>query len=403
MFSVRIGGRAVVRQSIMVRIVASMAFLALATGCTRQPEAETAMTHHASFQAYLQDTRQEISERRLFQTESRDNELVWNAPFEIRPATPSGKALLLLHGLGDSPWSFVDVAQDFADQGYVVRVALLPGHGTRPEDLIDIHLEEWQQLVQEQVALLRQEFPEVYLGGFSTGANLALAYAMKDPGISGLVLFSPAIRSSATFDWVTPWLAHVRTWLVAPDETRPQQSPVRYYNVPTNGFAQFYRSSVAVRSLIEHENFDRPVAIVLTEKDSVVDVQYVRELFSSRFTNPASRLIWYGQEKAGAPDSSRILTRTDRLVDERISQFSHMGILFSPQNALYGRSGKLRFCWNSLNTRDVARCEAGEEVWYSEWGYREPGKVHARLTYNPYFAWQSQVIRGVLEAAKPKG
>ncbi|GFM55996.1 lipoprotein [Pseudomonas cichorii] len=390
-------------QSLMARVAASLIFMVMGMGCTRQPEAQTAVTHHASFQAYLQDTRQEIRERRLFQTESRDNELVWNAPFEIRPAAPSGKALLLLHGLGDSPWSFVDVAQDFADQGYVVRVALLPGHGTRPEDLIDIHLEQWQQLVQEQVALLRQEFPEVYLGGFSTGANLALAYAMKDPGINGLVLFSPALRSSATFDWVTPWLAHVRTWIVPPNESRPQQSPVRYYNVPTNGFAQFYRSSVAVRSLIEHENFDRPVAIVLTEKDSVVDVQYVRELFSSRFTNPASRLIWYGQEKAGAPDSSRILTRTDRLADERISQFSHMGILFSPQNALYGRSGKLRFCWNGLDAKDVARCEAGEEVWYSEWGYREPGKVHARLTYNPYFAWQSQVIRGVLEAAKPKG
>ncbi|WP_259644883.1 carboxylesterase [Pseudomonas cichorii] len=375
----------------------------MAAGCSRQPNAETATTHHASFQAYQQETRQEVREKRSFQTESHDNELVWNTPFEVRPAVPSGKALLLLHGLGDSPWSFVDVAQDFAAQGYVVRVALLPGHGTKPEDLIDARLEEWQALVKEQVALLRQEYPEVYLGGFSTGANLALAYAIKDPAVSGLVLFSPAIRSSATYDWVTPWLAPVRTWLVSPNESRPQQSPVRYYNVPTNGFAQFYRSSVVVRDLIEHENFDRPVAIVLSEKDSVVDVHYVRELFKSRFTHPASRLIWYGQNnQAGAgnvADSSRILTRSDRLADERISQFSHMGILFSPQNALYGRSGKLRFCWNGLNARDVARCEAGEEVWYSEWGYREPGKVHARLTYNPYFAWQSQVIHEVLAAA----
>jgi hypothetical protein len=35
-------------------------------------------------------------------------------------------------------------------------------------------------------------------------------------------------------------------------------------------------------------------------------------------------------------------------------------------------------------------------VWYSDWGYREPGKMHARLTFNPYFNWQLGVIDEVL-------
>lgn len=92
-----------------------------------------------------------------------------------------------------------------------------------------------------------------------------------------------------------------------------------------------------------------------------------------------------------------------RIADERISQFSHMGILFSPANPLYGRSGTLRFCRNSRNADEVARCEAGEQVWYSDWGYSEPGKIHARLTYNPYFEWQSGVIREVLAGAGQGG
>ena len=391
------------RRSFMPVAVASVACLALTLGCARQPSAADATVQPENFQAYAQASRALIEEKRLFQTEQRSDELAWNAPYEVRPDAPSDKAILLLHGLGDSPWSFVDIARDLAAQGYVVRVALLPGHGTKPADLIDVQLEEWQQLVEQQVALLRKEFAHVYLGGFSTGANLALAYAVKDPGIRGLVLFSPAFRSSESYDWAAPWLAHFKTWILAPDNSRPQQSPVRYHNVPTNGFAQFYRSSVAVRRLIENEDFDRPVAIVLTEQDSVVDVRYVRELFKRRFTHAASRLIWYGQGEGEVAQQRRILTRTDRIVEERISQFSHMGILFSPANPLYGRSGTLRFCRNSRNADEVARCEAGEDVWFSDWGYSEPGKIHARLTYNPYFEWQSGVIRGVLEGAERGG
>ncbi len=59
-----------------------------------------------------------------------------NAPFEIEPKDPSGKAILLVHGLSDSPYSFVDVANKLADQGFLVRVPLLPGHGAKPSDLM---------------------------------------------------------------------------------------------------------------------------------------------------------------------------------------------------------------------------------------------------------------------------
>lgn len=371
----------------------------LAAGCMTQPNAPMPVTKPASFQAYAQATRQWIRERRHFQAERQDDEVAWNAPFEVLPATPSRKGLLLFHGLGDSPWSFVDIAQDLAAQGYVVRAALLPGHGTRPSDLIDVRLEDWQQTVREQVALMHQDFPEVYLGGFSTGANLALEYAMTDAHIRGLVLFSPAFRSDEPLDWVTPWLARVKTWMFSPNGSDPQQSSVRYLNVPTNGFAQFYRSSVAVRRFIERRDFDRPVSIVLAEHDSVVDVHHVRELFDRRFTHPSSRLIWYGRDHAPSPSSQRVLTRTDYLPEERISQFSHMGVLFSPDNPLYGRSGTERLCGNGQGDQDTARCEAGESVWYSDWGHREPGKVHARLTFNPYFVWQSHIIREVLSAA----
>ena len=381
---------------LVLSVLAVMLCLAVAVACVSQPQASTPEIEYGSFQAYLEQSRQWVQNHRHFQTRNREDELTWNTPFETRLTAPTQKAILLVHGLGDSPSSFADVAGDLASQGYVVRTVLLSGHGTKPDDLIAVRLEDWQNLVRQQVALLHQEFQNVYLGGFSTGANLVLEYAMNDPQIRGLLLFSPAIRSSVPVDWASPWLARVKTWVLPPNDSRPQQSPVRYHNIPTNGFAQFYRSSVAVRQQIENKHFDRPVVIVLSEHDSVVDVHYVRELFEHRFTHQASRLIWYGQEASISGNSKRILVRSDALPQERISQFSHMGILFSPKNPLYGRWGTERLCWNGQTEQDMRRCQSGEPVWFSDWGYREVNKVHARLTFNPYFDWQSHVIHEVL-------
>ncbi len=357
------------------------------------------MDNSSGFRTHIETARERVRAHRNFQTQNPDGEVEWNIPFELRPATPTTKAILLVHGLGDSPWSFIDVAHDLANRGYVVRTLLLPGHGTKPADLIGIRLEDWQRLVGEQIRLLQMEFADVWLGGFSTGANLVLDHALGDPHIRGLVLFSPAFRSNEIFDWATPWLVHVKPWLLSP-ERHPLQSPLRYHIVPTNGLAQFYRSSVAVRKHLRHRTFDRPAILVLAEHDSVVDVHHVRHLFKCRFTHAASRLIWYGNIPPEATPSSRILVRTDALPQQRISQFSHMGILFSPDNALYGRHGSERICFNGQTDEATARCQSGEPVWYSDWDYREPGKVHARLTFNPYFDWQSQVIQDVLNSTE---
>lgn len=368
-------------------------------GCAAQQNSSAPSTGYTGFQTYAQASQDWVKRNRNFQTDNTSSELKWNSPYELRPSTPTNKAFLLIHGLGDSPWSFTDISKELVRNGYAVRTVLLSGHGTKPEDLVGVSLEDWQGIVREQVQILHNDFSEVYIGGFSTGANLALEYAVNDPEIQGLLLFSPAFRSNEYLDWVTPWLAHFRTWLRKPDETSVQ-SPFRYHNVPTNGFAQFYRSSAAVRKAIKNRKYNRPSVLILTEHDSVLDVGYIKKVFNHNFSNAASRLIWYGRSEPSKGTSSRVLTRTDYLPQERISQFSHMGILFSPQNRLYGKNGSIRICRNGQTEEETAVCNSGGEVWFSDWGYREDGKVHARLTYNPYFDWQMSIIKDVLDEAE---
>jgi len=355
----------------------------------------------ASFAAYRQQTLEWIQANRTFQTDDHAAELAWNAPREWRPRGVARRGILLVHGLGDSPFSFNDVGQTLADQGFLVRTVLLPGHGSKPADMLDVTLKQWQQVVREQTRIMENEVPAVYLGGFSTGANLVLDYAYEHPEIAGLVLFSPAFRPENTYAWLTQYIGWFRPWLASPnDGIRPMQTPVRYLNVPTNGFAQFYRSALLAQDHLAERLYTKPVFIAITQHDSVLDTTYVLDTFNARFSHPASRLIWYGDNPATAAKTPRVLVRNDYLPQDRIAQFSHMGLMFSPDDPLYGKDGKQRICWNGQQAEDMQKCLNGEPVWYSDWGHREPGKVFARLTFNPYFEWQTGVMIGVLGAAE---
>jgi esterase/lipase len=354
-----------------------------------------------SFSSYQQQTRDLIATQRLFQTDIPAEEINWNSPTEWRPATPTKKGVILVHGLGDSPWSLVDIGKQLSAQGYLVRSILLTGHGTKPADLINADINEWRTTLSQQVAALRTEVEHIYLGGFSTGANLVTSYAIDHQDIAGLVLFSPAFQVKEPSTWLLPIITPFRTWIRAPADGIPQQTAVRYLNTPTNGFLQFYRSSTDVQDKLSRSGFDRPALLVLTEHDSVVDVHSVLNTFVTTFTHQESRLIWYGNAPHEDKMDERVLVEPDYLPEERISQFSHMGILFSPDNPLYGRSGKERLCRNGQEEDIYIQCliAANDDLWYSDWGYREANRIHARLTFNPYFEWQSELMQTVLESA----
>ncbi len=377
--------------------------LALALGvvscATHLAPPSAAVATNASFQDYQQQALKTLTEGRAYRGERAGAEAALNAPQEWRPIGPVRGGVLLVHGLGDSPWSFRDIGQALARQGFLARTVLLPGHGTQPADMLDVRMEQWRDVVESQAALLQRDAGHIYLGGFSTGANLVLDHAYRHPEVAGLLLFSPAFRSSVSLDWLAPALRYVRPWLI---ETSLQSEtiPVRYSMVPTNGFAQFYRSSRVAQDHLASAPFDRPVLMVLAAGDSVVDVAYAARTFHARFTHPASRLIWYGKQQPPADGDPRVLSRTDTLPEWRISQFSHMGVLFAPDNPLYGPQGSLKLCRNSRDGDAIRACEQGAQVWYSDWGYSEAGKVHARLTFNPYFDLQTQVMAEVMEAGE---
>jgi esterase/lipase len=132
----------------------------------------------------------------------------WNRTYHLKP-DPSGAgsrgAVLLLHGLTDSPYSLRSLGQHLAANGFEIVGLRLPGHGTAPSGLVTFRVEDMQAAVRMAMLDLRRQLgPDqpIYVAGYSNGAALAVDYTLSVldgealPMPAGLVLVSPAIAIS---------------------------------------------------------------------------------------------------------------------------------------------------------------------------------------------------------------
>ncbi len=133
-------------------------------------------------------------------------------------ARPAERAVVLLHGLTDSPYSMRHIAINYQQHGYVAIGIRLPAHGTVPGALTDVDWQDWaaatRLAVREAKALTAKQLP-LHLVGYSNGGALALKYALDaldDPMLAKpqqVILISPmiGITAFARFAGVAGWPA----------------------------------------------------------------------------------------------------------------------------------------------------------------------------------------------------
>ena len=186
----------------------------------------------------------------------------FNRSYVLEPAgTPLG-AVVLLHGLTDSPYSQRHIARTYRDHGFVAIVIRLPAHGTVPAALTDIEWEDWSAATRLDVREARRRAPPpapLHLVGFSNGGALALKYALdaiSDPQLARpdrLVLISPMIGITrfarfaglAGLPAVLPAFAKA-AWL----GIVPEFNPFKYNSFPVNGGRQSYRLTRALQQQV---------------------------------------------------------------------------------------------------------------------------------------------------------
>lgn len=119
-------------------------------------------------------------------------------PFLLQGKTE--QALLLLHGFTASPSEVYPTARLIHEQiDCTVSGILLPGHGSRPELLNDCTWPDWYAAVKHETAHLQANFKQVFVGGLSMGALLALYAALHLEGVRGVVAMNAPIYNRNPF------------------------------------------------------------------------------------------------------------------------------------------------------------------------------------------------------------
>ncbi len=128
----------------------------------------------------------------------------WNRSFVLAAEDPIG-SVLLLHGMSDSPYSLRQMAITLHERGYTVLGLRMPGHGTAPSGMVYVHWRDMSAATGLAMDYLERKQPgkPIHIVGYSTGATLALDYALnalaEDSASrpASLVLISPAIGITA--------------------------------------------------------------------------------------------------------------------------------------------------------------------------------------------------------------
>ncbi|WP_461163285.1 alpha/beta hydrolase [Arthrobacter sp. R4-81] len=116
-----------------------------------------------------------------------------HSPF-VSPFTGNGPrvGVALSHGFTGSPHGVRAWAAALAEQGYAVRIPLLPGHGTSWQELARTRWQAWHAAYDEAYRELASECDYVFAAGLSMGGALALRVAATRP-VAGTILVNPGL------------------------------------------------------------------------------------------------------------------------------------------------------------------------------------------------------------------
>ena len=235
----------------------------------------------------------------------------FNRSYVLEPkGTPVG-AVVLLHGLTDSPYSQRHIAQSYRDHGFVAVVIRLPGHGTVPAGLTDVEWEDWVAATRLAVREARRRVtPEapLHLVGFSNGGALAVKYALDaiaDPQMTQpdrIVLISPMIGITRFARFAG--LASLPAFLPAFAEAAwlgvvPEFNPFKYNSFPVNGAVQSYRlTQVIQREIAQYSrdgNLSRlpPIITFQSVMDYTVSTPAIISALYARLPSNGSELVLF--------------------------------------------------------------------------------------------------------------
>ncbi|MFC7344092.1 alpha/beta hydrolase [Saccharopolyspora griseoalba] len=179
--------------------------------------------------------------------------------------------VLLCHGLTSTPQSMRPWAEHLAAAGFSVRLPLLPGHGTRWQDLNRTTWQDWYAEADRNYEALRERCRAVFVCGLSMGGTLTLRLAQRHPDIAGIVVVNPSVLTLRRFAKLLPVLSRFVPSIaaIAGDIAKPGASELAYDRLPLRAMASLQRLWALVRG--ELDAIEQPVLLMRSAVDRVVE------------------------------------------------------------------------------------------------------------------------------------
>lgn len=209
-------------------------------------------------------------------------------------AGSSGQALLLLHGFTASPSEIRPLAELINTiNGCCVSGIMLPGHGSSPEQLNTTRWPEWYQAVNAELRSLLEQYQQVFVGGLSMGALLALHAGVKIDGLAGVMSINAPVYYHQRF---LPTFANIIGWAnpyypkkdLAAIKKLEDQGRFAYPVMPLKAFQNLNRLRKTV--MAEVQNLQIPALIIQSCEDESVHPRSADFLFAKTRAR-GSRLV----------------------------------------------------------------------------------------------------------------
>ncbi|MCE3238377.1 MAG: hypothetical protein K0R24_1358 [Gammaproteobacteria bacterium] len=289
------------------------------------------------FGDYIDHTRKKIRLARLDLHSDYCEEIMdANAPFMWLPQENSAnkkRAILLIHGLYNSPFSLKDLGHIFYQQGFSVYSILLPGHGTVPGDLLHIHRQSWQQAMDFAVNTVKDTVDELYLCGMSTGGLLCLDYSLRHPhmNITGIITLAPALKIKNIAAPLAPLIAKLSPWL----EKNKENNYSKYRSFAAQPVVEVYHLGKAVlQRMQQKKSLDIKLFMAFSHSDQVISSKACEQFFM-RYALTDSRCVIHHNGLKTQTDP-RIHYLNDLFPDNSPPVLRHNGLPISPENKYYG-------------------------------------------------------------------
>ena len=204
------------------------------------------------------------------------------------------KVCLFIHGFTGGEHEVSPLAEYLAQQGYVVKMFTLKGHGGSKADLRNTDRYDWIESAEKELNLLLTTYSKIHLIGFSTGALISAHLAVKYPD----QICSITMLSTPVFPLNPQQI--IRTlyrWPMVKAYIR------NFFVVPSKATREFYR--IVHESLVMYPHIKIPALIIQGDSDHLVKTKsaaYLAQHLGSSDTRvvivpDSGHLVCYAQHK----------------------------------------------------------------------------------------------------------